>query len=309
MAHDYKRYGTTTLFAALSVLDGSVIGRCMQRHRHLEFIHFRGGRPSMGGVTKIEWCHHTFNPWWGCTQVSPLCDRCYAMMIDARWFKRRHWGSRASRRYFPDAYWAQPPKWDYLADVAGCRRRVFCASMADVFDKAADPAVRDRLWQLVRRTPNLDWLLLTKRIGNAAGMLPADWGDGYPNVWLIVSVDQAALKRDVPKLLAIPAVVHGISIEPQLAPIRLGKFARLLQWVINGGESGAGSRPFHVEWARTLAAECKSAATPMFIQRLGSRPHERSVRLRLNDRAGGDWSEWPSDLRIREFPEVPPRSY
>ena len=122
----------------------------------------------MGAVTKIEWCHHPFNPWWGCTQVSPLCDRCYAMLIDARWFKRRHWGSLAPRRYFPDANWAEPAKWDYRADVAGCRRRVFCASMADVFNKAADTAVRDRLWRLVRRTPNLDWLLLTKRVGNAA---------------------------------------------------------------------------------------------------------------------------------------------
>jgi protein gp37 len=86
-------------------------------------------------------------------------------------------------------------------------------------------------------------------------MLPADWGDGYPNVWLIASVDQAALERDVPKLLAIPAVVRGVSIEPQLAPVGLGKFAPLLQWVINGGESGAGSRPFHLEWARTLAPD------------------------------------------------------
>ena len=103
--------------------------------------------------------------------------------------------------------------------------------MADVFDNDADPAVRDRLWGLIRQTPNLDWLLLTKRIGNASKMLPADWGDGYPNVWLIVSVDQTALDRDAPKLAAIPAVVHGLSIEPQLAPVHLGDFASLLQWV------------------------------------------------------------------------------
>jgi len=186
----------------------------------------------------------------------------------------------------------------------GCRGRVFCASMEDVFDNQADPAMRDRLWPLIRRTRNLDWLLLTKRIGNALGMLPDDWGDGYSNVWLIVSVDQAALARDVPKLLAIPAVVHGVSIEPQLAPVHLGTFASLLRWVINGGESGAGSRPFHLEWARALIAECRSASTPIFVQRLGSKPHERSTRLRLNDYAGGDWSEWPPDLRLREFPDL-----
>ncbi len=256
----------------------------------------------MGAVTKIEWCHHTFNPWWGCTQVSPLCDHCYAMMADARWFRRVHWGPGAPRRYFDDEYWVQPLRWDRRAADAGYRRRVFCASMADVFDNDADPAARHRLWRLIRRTPNLDWLLLTKRIGNAPKMLPADWRDGYPNVWLIVSVDQAALGRDVPKLVDIPAVVHGVSIEPQLAPVRLGRFAPLLRWVINGGESGAGSRPFHLEWARLLAAECRSAGIPIFVQRLGSNPHNRGVPLRLKDRAGRNWSEWPVDLRIRQLP-------
>jgi protein gp37 len=174
--------------------------------------------------------------------------------------------------------------------------------MADVFDNRADPAVRERLWDTIRRTPSLDWLLLTKRIGNARKMLPANWGEGYRNVWLVVSVDQAAIAREVPKLLAIPAPVHGVSIEPQLAPVRLGRFAGRLQWVINGGESGAGARPFHLEWARSLLAECRSAGIPIFIQRLGSKPHENAARLRLEDRTGIDWSEWPGDLRVREFP-------
>jgi protein gp37 len=110
----------------------------------------------MGAITKIEWCHHTFNPWWGCAQVSPLCDHWYAMMLDARWFKRMHWGPRSVRRYFGDEYWGQPLRWDRLAAAEGCRHRVFCASMADVFDNEADPAVRDRLWRLIRRTHNLD---------------------------------------------------------------------------------------------------------------------------------------------------------
>jgi protein gp37 len=140
-------------------------------------------------------------------------------------------------------------------------------------------------------------------------MLPGDWGKGYPNVWLIVSVDQAGLERDGPKLPTIPGIVHGVSIEPQLAPVQLGKFAPPLQWVINGGESGAGSRPFHLEWARALVAECASAAIPIFVQRLGSKPHDRGLRLRLKDHAGGDWSEWPSDLRILQFPYVSYAAY
>jgi protein gp37 len=183
----------------------------------------------------------------------------------------------APRRYFDDEYWAQPLRWDRRAAAAGYRRRVFCASMADVFDNDADPGARHRLWRLIRRTPNLDWLLLTKRIGNAPRMLPADWRDGYPNVWLIVSTDQAGLERDVSKLASLPAIVHGISIEPQPAPVRLGRLAERLQWVINGGESGAGSRPFYLEWSQSLVAECRDAAIPIFIQRLGSKPHEGGV--------------------------------
>ena len=112
-----------------------------------------------------------------------------------------------------------------------------------------------------------DWLLLTKRIGNAPEMLANDWGGGYPNVWLVTSVDQTELERDVPKLLSIPAVVHGVSIEPQLAPVRLGRFAPLLQWVINGGESGAGSRPFHLEWARALVTLSAGAPASRSLSR------------------------------------------
>src|SRR6516162_7339013 len=104
----------------------------------------------MGAVTKIEWCHHTFNPWWGC----PLCDRCYAMMLDTRWFKRAHWGPRAPRHYFGDAYWREPLKWDCLVGAGRRRRRVFCASMADVFDNEVDPAVASGYggWSVGRRT-------------------------------------------------------------------------------------------------------------------------------------------------------------
>jgi protein gp37 len=257
----------------------------------------------MGAITKIEWCDHTFNPWWGCTQVSPLCDHCYAMLLDARWFKRAHWGSGAARRYFSDSYWAQPLVWNLRACAEGRRRRIFCASMADVFDKEVAQAVRDRLWTLIRCTPQLDWIVLTKRIINAPAMLPSDWGSGYKNVWLIISVDQTSLERDAPKLLSIPAVVHGASVQPQLAPVRLGSFAASLQWVIIGGESGAGARPFDLEWARSLVAECAAARIAIFVQRLGSRPVEAGGRLQLADRAGGSWDEWPFDLRVRQFPD------
>ena len=108
----------------------------------------------MGSVTRIEWCDHTFNPWWGCTQVSPLCDHCYAMMLDARWHRREHWGVRAPRRTFEDAHWRQPMRWNSAAQAAGLRRRVFCASMADVFDNEVDQALRDRAFRDHRAAPD-----------------------------------------------------------------------------------------------------------------------------------------------------------
>jgi hypothetical protein len=130
----------------------------------------------MGAVTKIAWCDHTFNPWWGCTQVSPLCDHCYAMMLDARWYKVAHWGPGAPRRYFGGAHWREPLTWQHAAQAEGRRHSVFCASMADVFDNEVDQAMRDRLWSLIRQTAKLDWIVLTKRIGNAPEMLPKGLG-------------------------------------------------------------------------------------------------------------------------------------
>ena len=224
------------------------------------------------------------------------------MMIDVRWFRGAHWGSHAVRRYFGESHWSQPLEWDRQAQKDGQRHRVFCASMADVFDNEVAQFHRERLWEVIRRTRNLDWLILTKRIGNASRMLPRDWGGGYPNVWLIVSMDQSALQRDLPKLLALPALIHGASIEPQLGPVWLGKFARKLQWVIVGGESGTGARPFQIEWLRSLIKECTDAGTPIFVQKLGCKPFENSSRLQLNEFAGSDWNEWPMDVRVRQLP-------
>jgi protein gp37 len=111
----------------------------------------------------------------GCTEVSPLCDRCYAMMPDVRRFKRARWGAAAPRRYFGDAHWREPLKWDRLARAQRHHRRVFCASMVDVFDNEVAQALRDSLWSLFRETPTLDRIILS----NAPKMRPADWGAGY----------------------------------------------------------------------------------------------------------------------------------
>lgn len=180
----------------------------------------------MSANSKIEWTHHTYNPWWGCAKVSPGCDRCYAERDAKRHAPSRIlWGVDAERREFSDKHWYEPLKWNAQAAKAGQRYRVFCASMADVFDKNAPAGARERLWGLIKVTPNLDWLILTKRIGNAASMLPADWDDGYENVWLGISiVNQEEADRDIPKLLRTPAYVRWLSLEPLLGPVDILRY-------------------------------------------------------------------------------------
>ena len=135
----------------------------------------------MAEKTGISWTHHTFNPWWGCTKVSPGCKNCYAETFASR-YGFDVWGPGKARRTFSLAHWEEPLKWNRDAELAGERRRVFCASMADVFEAEAPAGELARLWALIRLTPWLDWLLLTKRAERIAESLPDDWGEGYPNV-------------------------------------------------------------------------------------------------------------------------------
>lgn len=182
----------------------------------------------MGEKTAIEWTDHTFNPWWGCTKVSPACDHCYAER-DAHRFAPGLWGVDAKRRFFGDAHWNEPMRYDRAAAKAGLRRRVFCASMADVFDNHPDLAgPRERLWATIEATPHLDWLLLTKRIGNVAKMYPKAWLENAPsNIWLGISViNQVEADRDIPKLLATEAHIRFLSCEPLLGEIDLLPFAK-----------------------------------------------------------------------------------
>jgi protein gp37 len=215
----------------------------------------------MAQDSRIEWTHHTFNPWWGCRKVSPACLHCYA----ETWAKRLAldlWGSNTSRRFFKDEYWQQPLKWNRAAERAGVHRRVFCASMADVFEGRAElNEWRDRLWPLIHATPYLDWLLLTKRIHNVHRMVP--WRDWPTNVWLGTTAEnQRWADRRIPQLLHIPARVRFVSAEPLLGPIKLAHLldngaANRLHWLIAGGESGHAARPTHPTWVRNLRDECQ----------------------------------------------------
>ena len=239
--------------------------------------------------TKIEWADHTFNPWVGCQKVGPGCDNCYA----EGWAKRSglvQWGPGAERRVTTDATWAKPRKWNAQAEASGTRARVFCASLADVFDNAVPPFFRKLLWSLIKDTPHLDWLLLTKRPGNIADMLPPDWGPvGWPNVWLgCTVVNQAEADRDIPKLLAVPARVHFLSMEPLLGLVDITAWLHdshcttfpgtcicgepreeHIDWVIVGGESGPKARPMHPDWARSIRDQCQAAGVPFFFKQWG----------------------------------------
>ncbi|SEI41624.1 phage Gp37/Gp68 family protein [Paraburkholderia diazotrophica] len=254
----------------------------------------------MSENSKIEWTDHTFNPWEGCQKVGPGCDHCYAETRNARFAGGTaiNWGPGAPRRRTSVANWRKPLQWnkahaEFFAQH-GRRQRVFCASLADVFDNAVDPIWRRDLFDLIELTPNLDWLLLTKRIGNVFEMVARarshDWLAGRHNVWLGATVvNQAEADRDIPKLLAVPARVHFLSIEPMLGPIDLerpmpgpdlpqGGGASICQpwmiqsgidWVICGGESGPGARPMHPNWARDVRDQCAEAGVPFLFKQWG----------------------------------------
>lgn len=236
----------------------------------------------MGEVTKIAWCHHSYNPWWGCTKISPGCARCYASTFDKR-VGGDNWKPDGPRRFFGDKHWAEPLKWNRAAEKAGVRRRVFCASMADVFEDRRDlDEHRARLWKLIDATPHLDWLLLTKRPDVMRRLWP--WATAPANVWAGTTMeDQEHADYRADDLLRVPAVVHFASVEPMLGPVSLwamlkGKIrdeslAALrspplpgLTWVICGAESGHGARPAQVQWYRDLRDQCAVAGVPFLLK-------------------------------------------
>jgi protein gp37 len=328
----------------------------------------------MGQDSKIEWTHHTFNAWRGCTKVSDGCKNCYADALSKRNpTSLGIWGPRGTRVVASDPGWKEPVKWDKAAAIAGERHRVFCASLADVFEgpdtMPADawPVVeeaRKRLFDLICHTPNLDWLLLTKRPENAletmvrAGLYAVanpNLPRPQPNIWIGASVEnQAAAEERIPHLMRCPAAIRFLSCEPLLGEVDLtehlphfkctrcgwvnatdpGRAGRCpnrcgfihkapgVNLVIVGGESGHGARRFDVLWANLIVEQCKDAGVPAFVKQLGGRPELGDVgdphgwptsdgpvnwetgNIRLRDKKGGDPSEWPEALRVREMPSL-----
>ena len=269
----------------------------------------------MGETTGIQWCHATFNTHIGCAKVSPACDNCYAerdsKRLEASLTNQGKialplWGEHGARHVTSDEYWKKPLAWNRKAAAAGERRRVFCASFADVFEVRADlDPVRERLARLIEATPNLDWLLLTKRIDKATAYGREMFrGLAFPaNVWMGTTVeDEPRARERVPALRAVPARVHFLSIEPQIELVTPELDG--IDWVICGGESGPRARIFDLAWARSLREQCRNAGVAFFMKQLGARPIDGLAGCEVwqRDRHGGDPTEWPEELQVREVP-------
>ncbi|CDN54697.1 Gp37Gp68 family protein [Neorhizobium galegae bv. officinalis bv. officinalis str. HAMBI 1141] len=228
----------------------------------------------MAELTKIEWTDRTFNPWTGCTKISPGCDNCYA----EGWSKRSghvKWGNNPRKRT-TDAYWKAPLTWQSQASAFfhehGRRQRVFCASLADVFDNQVDAQWRRDLFDLIRETPDLDWQLLTKRPQQIRKMLPADWGsEGYANVWLgFTAEDQLRFDQRKSFIASIPAKVWFVSYEPAIGPLRIAADDPKPNWLIIGGESGGGARPMDARWVDNALEDCEAYKIAAFFKQWGN---------------------------------------
>lgn len=280
-------------------------------------------------MTKIEWTDETWNPVSGCTKVSTGCKNCYAERVAQRFWKGRKFTEVQMHADRLD----QPLRWRKP-------RRVFVNSMSDLFHEAVPDEFIDEVFSIMMAAPKHTFQVLTKRPGRAraymklrAGALLEPHGDvgqrlfdlraaldstrEWPprNVWLGVSCeDQQRADQRIPQLLDTPAAVRFLSCEPLLAPIefsdvtkrsdavqQLGKPALAgIDWVIVGGESGAGARPCYVAWIRSIVEQCKAAGVACFVKQLGAVP--RGGPWALMDSKGGDPAEWPEDLRVRQWP-------
>tara|TARA_R100001530_G_scaffold131770_1_gene103639 strand:+ start:423 stop:1325 length:903 start_codon:yes stop_codon:yes gene_type:complete len=276
----------------------------------------------MAENSNIEWTTHTFNPWRGCTKVSAGCANCYAEAMS----KRNPgvlgvWGDDGTRVLAADSYWKQPYKWHRDAEGAEERHRVFCASLADVFEDREDVMLaRERLMILIENTPSLDWLLLTKRPQNVMRLVFREWTHNFPsNVWLGTSIEnQEAADERIPELVKCPAGNRFLSMEPLLGEVDVRQYlysdydkaahdrqfftplegfthAKVL-WVVVGGESGPNARPMHPDWARSICDQCSEAGVPFFFKQWGEHSQDM-VRVGKRDAGreldGKTWDEIP----------------
>jgi protein gp37 len=227
----------------------------------------------MAENTKIEWADGTANFWIGCTKLSAACDHCYA---EADWDHRKHrvtWGPHGARDFCKAGEQVvRKMQRGAAAFIAkrGRKPRIFVNSLSDWADnhKSILPEWRARIFELARECPDVILMLLTKRPQNIAQYLPADWGRGYPNVWLGTTAEDQKRKTRIDELRDTSAAVRFISAEPLLED--LGEVDLTgIDWVIVGGESGKHARPMHPDWARSLRDQCAAAGVAFHFKQWG----------------------------------------
>jgi protein gp37 len=249
------------------------------------------------GVTKIEWTEETWNPTTGCDRISPGCDHCYALTMAKRLkgmgqakYQRdgdpRTSGPGFGLTVHPDTL-TKPYEWKKP-------RRVFVNSMSDLFHARVPLSFVQQVFEVMADTPHT-YQVLTKR----ASRLPriADRLTWPPNVWMGVSVENAEHTGRIDDLRQVPAAVRFVSAEPLLGPLDDLDLTGIA-WVIVGGESEHGARPMELGWARSIIGQCHRAGTAPFVKQLGTVWAKASGA----DKKGGDWEHWPTDLRVREYP-------
>lgn len=239
------------------------------------------------GLSDIEWTTYTHNIWWGCDEVGdpqeeegidPACVGCYARVRaeNPYWWGKKTifpvWGQDVGRRFFEDSHYQEPLKWQSKAERAGIQERVFCMSMGDWAEGRQDqrPLLDRWLWPMIDRTPNLIWLLLTKRPQLANSLVPQKWRDeGWPvNAWPgTTAVNQKWWDIRLPHLMKIPAKRHFVSAEPLMGPIDMGPHRP--EWVITGGQSGKIAKPTRPDWFRSLRDQCVANGIPFHHKQNG----------------------------------------
>lgn len=269
----------------------------------------------MGKDSKIEWTDHTFNPWRGCTKVGPGCDNCYAAALDDRWKPggARHWGPGVPRLPASTKMWDEPYKWNKDALDRGKSQRVFAASSADVFDNEVPHEWREWLAERVRFCDALDWIFVTKRIGNAARMLLDMFGHGVrslpANLIVLATIcNQEEWDRDRAKLFALKdrwRLKIGVSYEPALGPCDWQDIEHI-DWLICGGESEQTLKlrptmPFDLEWGANARIVAARFDVPFFFKQLGSKPVYRGEPVPKTDAHGRNPEDIPTMLRERRY--------
>lgn len=256
----------------------------------------------MGETTGIAWTHATFNPWIGCERVSEECTNCYADAGSRRLAAQHRlklWDDGSTRYLTGEDYWKQPARWNRAAEKAGERRRVFCASFSDVGERRPElVAPRQRLQAVIRETPWLDWLLLSKRPESLVELFGALWPGEWPsNVWAGTTVGIRASLHRLDSLRDVPARIRFVSAEPLLEDLGVISL-RGIDWVIIGSESGPRARPMEIGWARSLVERCVAESCSCFVKQIATPLGHRHA-----DPKGGDPCFWPEGHWPREFPQ------